>query len=176
MSTLYCINTLGPEGTNCEEAARFWLKSRGENGNVVLHRTLEDAVDVACSTPSASSLVLGCIVYPDLHHLMFRNRARLHLRECFVMPTIEMVLASNTGAMPTVIASHPAPVDLIKNKNCKVNLVTSNSVAAQRCSSGDTDGCVTTLRAAELFDLHVVESYGQISMGFTIHESVSHSA
>lgn len=38
------IHTLGPAGTNCEKAAYYWLNKNNQQGNIILHPTLETAV------------------------------------------------------------------------------------------------------------------------------------
>ncbi|MHB8623864.1 MAG: hypothetical protein ACYC9J_14020 [Sulfuricaulis sp.] len=168
MNTNYLVHTLGPQGTNCEAAANHWLGKTPNGGKVVLHPTLEDAVEVACRNPE-SGVVLACVVYPDLHHLVFRNLSRLRLSDCFVMPTLAMVLASKDGRIPARVASHPAPVDLVSNHDFKIELTTSNSEAARLCSVGQIEGCITTLLAANEYGLKVIEDFGQIPMGFSVH-------
>lgn len=56
------IHTLGPAGTNCEKAAYYWLNKNNQQGNIILHPTLETAVKEM--EVSANSILLGCIVYP----------------------------------------------------------------------------------------------------------------
>ncbi len=100
------IHTLGPTGTNCESAAHWWLKKKNPNGSVVLHPTLEAAVS---ALDGSNSALLACIVYPDLHTLVFSNLDTIALEDIFIYPTHNMVLASRTGAWPAVVSTHPAP-------------------------------------------------------------------
>ena len=160
------IHTLGPTGTNCEAAARHWFERQGRTGEVVLHPTLEDAAEVVVE--DAASALLGCIVYPDLHTLVFSNLDRFVLKDLFVMPTYEMVLASRTGEAPRLVSSHPAPRRLVP-QGVEVRLVNSNAQAALDCAAGRSDACITTGVAARSNDLRIVENYGPVPMGFSIH-------
>jgi hypothetical protein len=163
------IHTLGPAGTNCEAAAHYWLdRGNVENHKVTLYPTLEEAVEVVTTEPGAHAL-LGCVVYPDLHHLVFRNLRRLRLVECFVMPTYHMVVAGDMSKPRPTVAAHPAPVNLLDEWDPEVVLVNSNVTAALRCASGETDACVTTSIAAERNGLPVAKDFGPVPMGFTIH-------
>jgi hypothetical protein len=169
------VHTLGPAGTNCEAAAKFWIGRRRDNrGTIVLHPSLESAVsDVleACD----DSVLLACVVYPRLHEIVFRNLEHIELRDCFVMPTHRMVLAARV--MPCAespkpfgsIASHPAPVDLVAGSCADIRMARSNSEAAQICARGETDACITTVVAANSNDLAIVRDFGSIQMGFSIH-------
>ncbi|GAB1670951.1 prephenate dehydratase domain-containing protein [Mannheimia haemolytica] len=165
------IHTLGPVNTNCESAARAWFKNNHiKNGKIILHSTLEDAV---LSVSSSNHAVLGCIVYPDLHNLVFSNLNKLELVDVFIHDTYEMVFASrfiNLSEIKTV-ASHPAPSGLIRNNYSDVNIcyVNSNSQAAIDCMIGKADGCITTIPSAKEHKLHIINNFGVIPMGFTIH-------
>jgi prephenate dehydratase len=160
------IHTLGPAGTNCEAAARFWLAARGVSGQVVLHPTLEAGVEAM--PRDEDQALLGCAVYPDLHTLVFSNLDRLAIADAFVMPTHEMVLASRDGDWPSVVATHPAPQGLVPDELDR-RFVDSNARAAIECAEGRVDGCITTSVAAELWGLRVVRSSGPVPMAFTIH-------
>lgn len=168
LARITTIHTLGPTGTNCESAAYEWFRRRRRKGKVILYATLEQAVKEMPKEPEHA--LLGCVVYPDLHTLVFSNLKSMVLAECFVFPTFNMLLASRDGKMPQSVASHPAPQHLIP-EGCEVRLVTSNVQAAIVCARGGTDGCITTAPAAEHYGLHVVRDHGPLNMGFTIHIS-----
>jgi prephenate dehydratase len=171
------LHTLGPAGTNCEAAARYWLNERGEPPDcIVLHDTLEQAVVGVLQEPKGG-ILLGCIVYPRLHEIVFRNLARMSLRECFVYPTHSMVLACSravavSGMHIATVVSHPAPVDLLEGLDVQILSADSNSQAASRCARGETDGCITTIVAAQANGLHVVKDFGPVAMGYSIHAPV----
>lgn len=65
------IHTLGPSGTNCEAAANNYLEKKKAKGKICLHETLEKAVSEI--EHDENSLLLGCVVYPELHTLVFSN-------------------------------------------------------------------------------------------------------
>lgn len=163
------IHTLGPKGTNCEAAALYWLEKNNINGSVILHDTLEKGMDsMRCDTED--SVLLGCVVYPELHNLVFNNKDVSEIVGCFVFPTMPMLLAArNELHEPGKIASHPAPVALIPDYFVDTILVNSNSVAAKFCADGVVDACITTEKAATDYGLIILQDYGQIPMGFTIH-------
>jgi len=164
------IHTLGPSGTNCEEAARHWFQRCGEAGEVVLHDSLEEAALFAMK--EEGSALLGCIVYPDLHRLVFENVGSLSLVDCFVMETLEMVLAARSRIEPLSIATHPAPEALIPPSIQHRRYARSNSHAAELCRAGEVDSCVTTSSAARGQGLTILTSFGRVPMGFSIHASV----
>ncbi|MGW0561460.1 prephenate dehydratase domain-containing protein [Streptomyces sp. NPDC003016] len=168
--TVTSVHTLGPAGTNCESAAHHWLlHRRGGGGEVVLHDSLEKAVDAMLADPRESALV-GCIVYPRLHEIVFRNMSDMTLSECFVLPTHPMVLAarSATSAVRTV-ASHPAPVNLLDGVDITIVPSASNSQAALTCARSETDACITTDVAARANQLAVLRDFGPVAMGFSVH-------
>jgi len=171
ISRIHTIHTLGPKGTNCEAAATHWLSQHNKKADICLHETLEDAVLKMGSI--SNSALLSCIVYPDLHHLVFRNLDRLQLVDAFIMPTIPMVLASVTSfERPATVASHPAPVDLIPEWIADRRFVTSNSAAAKACRDGLVESCITTERAAMAYDLRILLNFGEIPMGFAVHSQL----
>jgi len=165
------IHTLGPAGTNCEKAGYLWLKNNNFNGDVILYSTLEEAlVEVK---KNKQDLLLGCAVYPDLHHIVFKNLIEMEIKDSFVMPTWNMVLAVKDKKNPltkeSTISSHPAPAHLASLYSENVMLVNSNVQAALECVNGNTGGCITTLKAVEENGLHIIEDFGEVPMCFTIH-------
>ena len=121
-------------------AALSWLNQNKLQGDVLLHKTLELGVEAVVNS-SEPSVLLGCIAYPDLHHLIFGNREKIELLDSFVFPTMPMLLAARELA-PTVtntIASHPAPVKFIPQAYKDIRLANSNAAAAKSCASGAVD-------------------------------------
>lgn len=160
------IRTLGPRGTNCERAARFWFRNRRIDGEVILHDTLEDGVSHL--PERGRSALLACAVYPDLHTLVFSNLHCLRLADSFILPTHNMLLASRGCENPGTVASHPAPQGLVP-PGAEVVLVTSNSIAARECAEGRVEACITTRPAADQFGLRVLRDFGPVPMDFTVH-------
>ncbi|WP_029029173.1 hypothetical protein [Salinarimonas rosea] len=161
------IHTLGPSGTNCEAAAAHYAEAHGLVAEVVLHRTLEEAMVLVLEDPGAA--LLGCVVYPDLHGLVFPYLDRMTLADQFLFDTFPMVLAARSanGAV-ALVATHPAPRALVPAEH-EVRLVTSNAEAARLCAAGEVDACITTAVAAERNGLVVLRDHGPVPMGFTIH-------
>ena len=165
------IHTLGPKHTNCEQAATEWFNRRHRYGRVELHSTLEEAVSTIRGRSDAA--LLGCVVYPDLHKIVFKNLDWLTLADVFIMPTFHMVLAARAEAEAiNSAASHPAPSGLIPDHVPTRCLVNSNAEAALVCAAGQVDACITTLPAAVQNSLTVVRDFGPVPMGFTIHVPV----
>jgi prephenate dehydratase len=163
------IHTLGPSGTNCERAAEEWFNRGGIKGKIRLYPSLEVAAEAAMEDPHGG--LLGCVVYPDLHTLVFSSLDRLELVDCFVMPTYNMVLAARADATRPLecVATHPAPQHLVPKAVRERRFVDSNAQAAIDCARGLTDGCITTSFAAEEHSLVLLEDFGAVPMGFTIH-------
>lgn len=167
LALLTAIHTLGPTGTNCEAAARHYAASRGLSVEIVLHRTLEEGMARVLDDPR--SALLGCVVYPDLHGLVFPYLDRMVLADQFLFDTFPMLLAAREpGVRPTRVASHPAPRALVP-AGVEVVLATSNAAAARSCAAGEVDGCITTRPAAEANGLAILVDHGPVPMGFTIH-------
>ncbi|MFL0426254.1 prephenate dehydratase domain-containing protein [Micrococcus luteus] len=165
------IHTLGPEGTNCATAAGLWnQKQNSGRAKVVLHETLEKALEEVLHTPK-NSVLLGCVVYPDLHKIVFNNLNTINMVDQFIMPTHSMVLAARDPQKRiTSVVTHPAPRSLVENRGFSITETTSNSQAALECSSGNYDACITTSVAAKAAGLTIIEDAGQVPMGFSIHQ------
>lgn len=161
------VHTLGPAGTNLETAAHEWLHRQGVDGDVELHESLEAALDAV--PDNGEHALVACAVYPALHTLTFANLHRLHMVDCFIMPTHNMVLASAGVDNPRTVATHPAPAGLV-SAGAEARLVLSNSQAAIDCAAGRAEGCITTSVAAELHGLAVLRDFGPVPMVFTIHQ------
>ncbi|MGH3116149.1 MAG: bacilysin biosynthesis protein BacA [Streptomyces sp.] len=161
------VHTLGPHGTNLETAAHEWLHRRGIDGKIQLHASLEAALDAV--PDDGEHALAACAVYPALHTLTFGNLHRLHMVDSFIMPTHNMVLASAGVDNPRTVSTHPAPVGLVPEA-AESRLVLSNSQAAIDCAAGSSEGCVTTIVAAERYGLRVLRDYGPVPMVFTIHQ------
>ncbi|GAA1659073.1 hypothetical protein GCM10009830_00020 [Glycomyces endophyticus] len=159
------LHTLGPAGTNLEAAALAYAEGTGPTVDVVLHTAIEEALDEPVL--DGTHAIVACAVYPDLHTLVFSNLHRLRMVDSFLMPTHNMVLAARTEAQPRTVATHPAPAQLVADRDR--TLVTSNSQAAIDCANGLVEGCVTTIVAARRHRLHVLTDFGPVPMIFTVH-------
>lgn len=166
------VHTLGPAGTNCEKAALKWAALKCRNAALVLHDSMEEAAEqvAACGC----SVLLSVVAYPQLHSIIYEHIAHLGLLDVFIMKTDDMVLASVSDAMPTLCQTHPAPEKLLPPEMQRI-YATSNSHAASEVAAGRGDGCITTRAAAEQHGLLVVQTFGQVPMGFTIHGPLKHA-
>ncbi|AZD86809.1 hypothetical protein C4K14_3987 [Pseudomonas chlororaphis subsp. aureofaciens] len=170
------IYTLGPVGTNCEKAARQYMEKRHWTGQITLRTTLEDALDELLRSPEPG-ILMGCIVYPKLHDIVFRHLDRLKLVDHHLMDTHDMVFARNQSQAIKRIGSHPAPTSLLSQLgdlaiSAELVLCNSNSEAALQCAQENIDACITTIVAAQANDLHIVRNFGPVPMGFSIHLKV----
>ena len=166
LSSICALHTLGPTGTNCERAAWEWLRRNGPDGKVFLYSTLEKAIKQMPYDPEHA--LLGCVVYPLLNEIVFNNLDRLELLDCLILPTHDMLLAQVEPKPIETLATHPAP-HALGPSNAKRIYVDSNVVAAELCAQGKADACITTRSAAEALGLQIMENYGAVPMGFTIH-------
>ena len=160
------IHTLGPAGTNCEKAALKWVKQRCPNARLFLHASMEEAAQRVARC--GQSVLLSVMAYPQLHSIIYEHITALRLMDVFIMNTDNMVLASSSGRMPRICATHPAPEKLLPPE-VERRFAGSNVLAAAECAEGRADGCITTLCAAEERDLKVLRKFGPVPMGFTIH-------
>ena len=167
------VHTLGPANTNCEAAGKHYLKINNIVGEIVLHQTLEEAVDIV--TNDADTVLLTCIVYPKLNKLVFDNLDKLKLVDSFIFNTFEMVLSANKNTdiqSINSIISHPAPTPLINTLGKEITLANSNSEAAKYCYDGKFDACITTMPASNFYNLTVIKNFGEVPMGFAIHKKI----
>ena len=175
------IHTLGPNGTNCERAAREYMLRNGQLGEIQLHDTLEIAL-IECLKSTHNSVLLGCVVYPKLHEIVFENLGVLDMVDCFVMDTYDMVLASSKKSIAQIatVCSHPAPQHLVKealgsSESVQLTLVNSNSQASRLCANGEFDACISTKEAAVADGLNVLKNFGAVPMGFSVHKKRAYS-
>ena len=160
------VHTLGPSGTNCERAGQHWLRRKCPAAEICLHASIEAAAE--CVALREDAVFVGVAAYPHLHSVIYGHIQLLRILDVFIANTDEMVLASRTGAMPEVCATHPAPERLLPPGMAR-HFSSSNVSAAEDCIKGLADGCITTRRAVDRFDLKIVRSFGSVPMAFTIH-------
>ncbi|MDM3696820.1 hypothetical protein O9378_18750, partial [Proteus mirabilis] len=73
-------------------ASYYCLNKKNQQGNIILHPKLETAVKEM--EVSQNSILLGFIVYPFLHNIVFNNLSFIKLTDCFFMDTHNMLFAS----------------------------------------------------------------------------------
>lgn len=162
------LYTLGPQGTNCEFAAKKFLHHNQVCADIILMPTLEAGAAEVLS--HEDSILMGCIAYPNLHNLMFSNLRNLKLVEVFVTDTLTMVMASRSSGNPQLVYCHPATESLIAEPLRSIPTATSNASAAMFDGAPSEAGsCITTLRSSQAMKLTQLRSFGSIEMGFSIH-------
>lgn len=165
------ISTLGPQNTNSQFAAEYYLASNSLRGEVLLYDTPEKAIDYLIAGSADKSIL--CVVYPRLNEIVFQNLGAIRMSELFRYDTDNMVIAGHKPLTPdSRICSHPAPTDLVPDELQNVTLVNSNSYAASLVADGKFDACVTTLKAARQFELDVIRDFGPVSMGWAVFDRV----
>ena len=166
------IYTLGPSLTNCEKAAREWSIKNNFDAQIVLFDTLEFALTSMIEKKQDNIVLLSCIVYPDLHKIVFDNLDLIEFKDVFMSNTYSMVYAVNNERDEIkTIATHPAPKLLVPNdQELEIILSTSNSKAALMCRNGEVDSCITTIIAAKENSLNIIKNFGEVTMGFAIHK------
>ncbi|MEJ1191767.1 hypothetical protein ACFC25_11330 [Pseudarthrobacter sp. NPDC055928] len=159
------VRTLGPEGSNLEAAAHEWFRRNGIAGTVVLHPSVEDAIE---KTDGKDEAIMACAAYPKFHDIVFRNLSTLEIVDSFIMPTHNMVLAAVGSSAISTCASHRAPSSLLP-EGVRWIESTSNSQAALDCLSGSADACITTDVSARRHGMSVIRDFGPVPMAFTLH-------
>ena len=105
----------------------------------------------------------------------FDNLEKLKLVDCFIFNTFEMVLSTKKevelSAISTII-SHPAPTPLINKFGKEISLANSNSEAAKLCFDEKFDACITTMPASKFYNLKIIKNFGEVPMGFAIHNKL----
>lgn len=171
---------LGPRGNNIEQACEQWIdrlklrhKTEVELGDTPVI-CLERAREV--SEKNTVAIFWTCAVYYDLHNLFFTNPDVLPFFITHVMPLDEMQLATRpenasfalNGQLPThwSVAAHPSPAPLVRHVFRNLEKAKSNAHAAQMCSVGAVDACITTETARRLYGLEKIHSFGSPPMVF----------
>lgn len=166
------VGTLGPALTNSEKAAEYYIfKEASNEGEVQLYTTPELSIE-GLKNGEVDKVIL-CVVYPKLNDIVFKNLDKIRMSSLFHFNTMPMVIAE--GAKGSRACSHPAPVELFKAAGITdkdITLVDSNSKAAQLVKEKKYDLCVTTLKAAEKFDLKIIKDFGEVPMGWAVFERV----
>ena len=175
--------TLGPAGTSSERAARHLAEylSVGWPGEERTPRhavALFDRYELAAASvlDGDSSLLIVANAYHDISD--FYMSPQLIIRGVFCMNTPQYGIAAKNGQVPhgtITVASHPAPVPLIPQllssgqaRNVTVVEYDSTSAAARAAAEGSVDVALTTVPAAEAYDLVVVTGTRDIRMVWSV--------
>lgn len=178
ISKLITINTLGPEGTSSEYAAKNFITNftllQGVNSKLSLYDTFESCIEKTLQSPLEYTIVPHA--YDGIKH--FYMRPDLQLLQIFRCDTPMYGLAVRPGFEYTddmleqaVIVSHPSPINLIKyftRKDVTFDLVNSTSAAAKRVKDGLSDIALTNELARQKYGLHFVKTFKSIPMSWSL--------
>jgi hypothetical protein len=179
------VHTLGPSGTSSEAAAGFfseWLGRQYPGSRVQVN--LSDSYEHARSSMDehVPRVMIVANAYPQIHN--FYMDPRLSLVATFVFDTPLYGLASK-GPLTTgklTVATHPAPLLLIKEllpqglEVDSVILALSTSAAAAAAARGEVDVALTTEVAANIHGLHFISSTRPIRMLWSVFALTRSSA
>ncbi|MEA5360326.1 hypothetical protein VA596_12335 [Amycolatopsis sp., V23-08] len=170
------VATLGPAGTSSEQAAKFLIGRLNPDLD-------EPDLSLLPSYEEASEAVLhgfaDLLLVANAYHAVseFYMDTRLVLAGAYHFETPLYGIATVPGRTldgPVRIASHPAPVPLIKQlvpghlTVTEVVLARSTSAAALAAQSGEVDAALTTQPAAEQYGLTFVSPTRPISMLWSV--------
>ncbi|MFG1643789.1 prephenate dehydratase domain-containing protein [Amycolatopsis sp. NPDC049252] len=170
------VATLGPAGTSSEQAAKFLntrINPSQDQPDPLLLPSYEEAAEAVLR--GFAELLLVANAYHDISE--FYMDARLVLAGAYHFETPLYGIATvpdRTLDGPIRIASHPAPVPLIKQlvpdslTVAEVVLARSTSAAALAAQSGEVDAALTTQPAAEQYGLSFISPTRPISMLWSV--------
>ncbi|MBY8911795.1 bacilysin biosynthesis protein BacA [Bacillus sp. YC2] len=178
ISKLITINTLGPEGTSSEYAAKNFISNftllQGVNSKLSLHDTFESCIEKTLQSPLEYTIVPHA--YDGIKH--FYMRPDLQLLQIFRCDTPMYGLAVRPDFEYTddmldtaVIISHPSPINLIKyftRKAVTFDLVNSTSTAAKKVKDGLSDIALTNELARQKYGLRFVKTFKSIPMSWSL--------
>jgi len=171
---------LGPKGNNIEQAATKWLERVGiaRKSEVVLRDTPEECLELARSITEDGVVAVfwTCAVYsrenefffgnPDVFPFFFQQEMALDEMQLACKPANELQVKVHHGFPKNWrIASHPSPAPLAKGFG-EIVLRNSNAAAARACANGETELCITTESARQIYELVKLHSFGSPLMVF----------
>lgn len=180
--------TLGPEGTNIEQAAILWHKQMEIGHKAAIERCdlPETAVARAIEENTEGTLAVfwTCAVFARLNQVFFNNTSTFPFFFPQEMLLDDMQLAVRNRIIGNVlrewgndtkkrlgirIATHVSPAPLLEHlKNAGASLVnaSSNSEAARMCKAGEVEACMTTESARIIYELTALHRFGSPLMVF----------
>jgi hypothetical protein len=144
---------------------------------VVLYDTPELCLSAARSIQEDGVVAVfwTCAVYSRENEFFFGNTDVFPFFFQEDMPLDAMQLATRpdlagqvNGKIPIgwKVASHPSPAPLVKGLLGRVLLQNSNAAAARACADGETELCITTESARQIYGLVELHSFGSPNMVF----------
>ena len=170
--TYKIISTLGPAGTDSERAAHHYTNRLRTNPwtkhEVVLFSSFEEVLR------SVSIEKAHCGIVPAAYNELFQLHVQalndgLYIRDVFILPTKEMVLAKGKYCNGKIksIALHPSTESLVPFGIEKV-YVRSKPLGIEKVVNGEVDAAIASRDVAEKHNLEIVESYGEIPMTWEV--------
>jgi prephenate dehydratase len=171
---------LGPPGTNIGQAAEKWAKRLEIEAKTefIWCKTPEEAVEKTkkVNEDGVLSIFWTCAVYVNEAELFFSNPytmpfffiERMNLDKMQLATRLELLSEIKNGKIPVnwKIASHPSPAPLVRNLKNEIVFANSNSQAAELCSQGKAELCITTESARKIYGLKTVFEFGSPPMIF----------
>ncbi|MEM6160962.1 bacilysin biosynthesis protein BacA [Erwinia sp. P6884] len=173
------INTLGPSGTSSEYASQFfhlWMRDNYSNSHheIFLNETYELARD---NIKNEKGILIVANAYQKINDFYMDTRLKLLATFLYDTPLYGLVANRELPDRPLYIASHPAPIPLIKEllpdglHIKQVIEMPSTSAAAQAVVSRKVDVALTTEVAARIHKLSFISRTRPIHMLWSVFAS-----
>lgn len=170
--------TLGPSGTDSENAAKQIMQMQNIPGEIVLCNSFYNAIEHAvgnnsyCLIPAAFQRQENGVIVDTWGNLNFREGSRLELLNATVLPLKEMCFARNLQiAVPETIALHPSTGVFadIYAPNLKRVIIDSKPLAVRACSEGRADACIGSVDVVNSFGNLEIEQRFQPNMIWALY-------
>jgi hypothetical protein len=163
------ICTLGPAGTDHENAARSYCEHRGLDHKLLLVDAITAALPFVQGGPRR--LVVVNSAHPDSDLLTTRSWRQVGIVDMFVMATKPLALVSRPGSKPGSIAIMPSTrgyVDLSRWE--RVHYVTAKPVALREVLAGTADSAIVSFDGyqAHRDQLQLDERIGPVECGWLV--------
>ncbi|MBH1929768.1 prephenate dehydratase domain-containing protein [Serratia rubidaea] len=173
------VHTLGPEGTSSEFAAKYfygWMNNNyaSSHHDIYLNASYEAARD---NVDHERGLLVVANAYHGINTFYMDTRLKLLATFLYDTPLYGLAVKKSPPEKPLYIASHPAPIPLIKEllpaglKVARIVEMASTSAAAQAVVDGEVDMALTTEIAARLHRLEFISRTRPIHMLWSVFAS-----
>ena len=163
--------TLGPSGTDSENAAEEFLKNKSINGEIKLFDTFFESLNSVVEGKNDFAIVPSA--FPQFADCVF-DFPELMIIDSFVLPLKDLVIAKRKDKEKIrTIAIHPATKDLVKAIGNEVEIieVTSKPLAAKMAALGKVDACIASLDVVRNLGLKVVHKFECVNMSWAVFGS-----
>ena len=181
------LATLGPSGSDSENAARLIVKDLELHAEVLLFSSFEQALEHA-STRNGLALVPAAYQQKDPQgntkhswadlNFKIETDSVLQLWAARVLPLKKLALAKRKdGGAPNTVTLHPATQFYAETflPSAKAIYVSNKPDAVRRCSEGFADACLGSLDVVDGYsNLEVIRTFGA-NMCWTIYRAPDQS-